>query len=738
MRMTDWKRAIWGSIVGLVALTLAQPARAQIPEAVYSDAKDIIEELLTTEIAHQVAPGIACLSGQTDVDATDPRAVSYTYVKNGTSISKHVRLEATTHFPKTLQLVYNRQFGRLRGTIRDESANLAGYLVHEALHAAALEARPLPEGAKEANVEVVDAVARAVAQVEKAVQNAPTDLENPPDDPVGQPAPRARIPRFDAISAEEFGACKSAVVKPVDPKTSSPNFSDGSWGGQSTYPLDDQCKNANHPTIECHLAYAVRSGLLGQSAATQDHLVKAAALVVREVASVDVDPSDKGSVHELDVIERQALFLLRKTLSGDTWDAKSLEEAVISVAKASAALDLRRLNAATRTELFALLTSLASVPSDADIASNAALAASRKAILDAIVLSGGPSAPEAATKVAQRLIVLVRLLARLEEVHAAWRSVVNVETGKIDLVSFLRVVAGEEGPLDALCKDRSVPACALIAKLPLIGRPGDASNIGKALTEIRSILVYSARGESAEATQMAVGYLFQKISKGNNVEVSVHQRFVQSVAGYVLDASDGQAPSETARVAFRKASVEMIQHLGQGTGIRRRYATWCSALKIFFLPDLALRASWSPSYVNQDQGSARILASANWLNVRARIHRTEATYVGVELSLVDPLAPLSELALRKTDKTHYRKVNNLFGAIFAPRIEFLAASPMLSEHLGVSAGVSIRGTAPVPDSTPRSDGEASYRYAPFWTKDRDAESLFPRFLEFGFALKYLL
>lgn len=640
MPRTDWKRAIWGVVVGVGTLALPAPARAQLTDAIYDDAKDIIEELLTTEIAHEVAPGIACLSGRRELSPDDPGPVSYAFQ------SKRYRLEATTHFPKTLQSVYNRQFGRLRGTIGDESAGLAGYLVYQALRAGSLRA---------GDAKARELLVLAAEQLVKATEDQPT---NPTSPPASAPSATTDSPlKFGSMAPEELVACKEAVRAELDR---------GNAGQPSSYPVEEECKSAEREGAECHLASAVRSGLLQKPAAAQDHLIKTTALVIREVAGTAL-PASPDLSKKLDAIERQVLFRLRRALAGDQWDPQPLD--------------------------------------------------------------GVPAGLEA-----------LELPARLEEIHATWRSVVNVETGKIDVLAFARAVAAERGALGGLCYGKVVPSCLVLHQLPLIFKRGPSAQASftKVLNDLKPILVYSARGETSEAAQMAIGYLFQRISRDNLEEVSVHQRFVQSVAGYVLDAADGQPPSETARVAFRKASVEMIQHLGQGSGIRRRYSTLWSGLKIALLPDLALRASWSPSYVNQDSSSARILASANWLNLRFTIRRTEPTYLGVEVSALDPLAPLSELALRKTEKTHYRKVNHLFAGVIAPRVEFLAASPMLSEHLGVSAGISLRTVAPVADVTPRADGEPSYRYAPFWTKDENGRLLLPRFLEFGFAAKYLL
>jgi hypothetical protein len=55
-------------MMGLVSLRL----HAQIPEAVYSDAKDVIEELITVELSEAAVPGIACYSGRQVTTLSDP------------------------------------------------------------------------------------------------------------------------------------------------------------------------------------------------------------------------------------------------------------------------------------------------------------------------------------------------------------------------------------------------------------------------------------------------------------------------------------------------------------------------------------------------------------------------------------------------------------------------------------------------------------------------------------------
>ena len=58
-----------------------------------------------------------------------------------------------------------------------------------------------------------------------------------------------------------------------------------------------------------------------------------------------------------------------------------------------------------------------------------------------------------------------------------------------------------------------------------------------------------------------------------------------------------------------------------------------------------------------------------------------------------------------------------------------------------SAGISLRMVAPIldPVATSQNNGEASYHYSTLWdAKSADGTSLWPRFVEFGFATKYVM
>jgi hypothetical protein len=131
-------------LAAMVAMGVCAPrAEARLSSIIYDDVKDVIEELITAEVARSVATNVACRSGHVVLSGTRPR--TGVVVIDGA----RVRLLALQHYPRSLQ--HNRQFGGLRATLLAESANLASFLVYQALdnHLAGLPratALPAPAG----------------------------------------------------------------------------------------------------------------------------------------------------------------------------------------------------------------------------------------------------------------------------------------------------------------------------------------------------------------------------------------------------------------------------------------------------------------------------------------------------------------------------------------------------------------------------------------------------------------
>ena len=82
-----------------------------------------------------------------------------------------------------------------------------------------------------------------------------------------------------------------------------------------------------------------------------------------------------------------------------------------------------------------------------------------------------------------------------------------------------------------------------------------------------------------------------------------------------------------------------------------------------------------------NDGSSRVVASANMFNFRARMLYRPFSYSAFQLSLVDPLAPLNELALRRSTNTQYDSTSKPATNLIAPKVEALFGVPALSKHI---------------------------------------------------------
>jgi len=127
-------------------------------------------------------------------------------------------------------------------------------------------------------------------------------------------------------------------------------------------------------------------------------------------------------------------------------------------------------------------------------------------------------------------------------------------------------------------------------------------------------------------------------------------------------------------------------------------------IRFHALPDLALRASWSESYGVEWASTFRPLPALALLSVRASLSVTPTRYIGIQLSLLDPIAPLAELTMRRdvipindggflyrTDWIHEKR---LLANVVQPRLAVEVALSRLSPHLVFDVGVAIRAAAP--------------------------------------------
>ena len=147
----------------------------------------------------------------------------------------------------------------------------------------------------------------------------------------------------------------------------------------------------------------------------------------------------------------------------------------------------------------------------------------------------------------------------------------------------------------------------------------------------------------------------------------------------VMRGDDGGGGENIARSAFRAAAKDLLlsqSHVGvPRVGDRFRFR---------LLPRLALKIAFNDVYAVTDGNSRRSVVSADWPTAMLAI----TDYAGLEASIVDPLAPLAEMALRPPGVYHdYAYV--AFDAL-RPRLGAWVAVPQLSRRLTISTGFGAR------------------------------------------------
>ncbi len=157
------------------------------------------------------------------------------------------------------------------------------------------------------------------------------------------------------------------------------------------------------------------------------------------------------------------------------------------------------------------------------------------------------------------------------------------------------------------------------------------------------------------------------------------ETFFLTLASYLLDAGDGVG-EQVARSAFRASAKELLlsqSHRGvPRVGDRVRFNA---------LPRLALRLWFSETYgVTDDNDTRRNVVAADWPTLMVAI----TDYIGLELSAIDPIAPLAEMALRPAGKYHNQRYVML--DVLRPRIGTWVAVPQLSRRLALTIGLGAR------------------------------------------------
>jgi hypothetical protein len=248
-------------------------------------------------------------------------------------------------------------------------------------------------------------------------------------------------------------------------------------------------------------------------------------------------------------------------------------------------------------------------------------------------------------------------------------------------------------------------------------------NVSEVAHGTMSLIFRSSRASCPEAPDGRTG--------SAACDTEIYRRFAESLVTYTVELAQDRTASDAARAAFRTSASDVIRQVGNGGGFARR--RWYG----FLIPTLNLRASWNAAYVNESGNSLRYLASVDWIKYRFVLAFSERLYMGLHVSLLDPLAPLSELATRPNVGVTYHDQEKLAWNFVAPRLDLVLGIPTLSKHLAVGGGVSLRLTVPDLENMPAPGEVASYRYQTLWGDDNTNDH-WPRYVEFGFFVKYVI
>lgn len=652
-RSSAWR---WSWIACATAATLAvAPARAQgnTSDAIYRDIKDLTEELITAEVAESVAPNFACRAPQ-----------------------------VLSTYPRSLQRVYDRQFGSLRSTLADETSSwiasrmlillFNGYNNQERpgdpVEVAISEEVTPPSGTQDV------CSPAALRDFTRPKNHAPTPLDTKLSDEERRTRAMSTCVKAAAACFKERKYANTggiALVQTLNP------------GGATTFQnMDALCDDGGatpKTMLACSLSHAAQSILQGRPAAAESHVLLAVATILAE------------DMFETSRLDRNLIEQLAAIVSDSLANERGASTSVVA--------DVEKLLNANQQKIWVAQDS-------SDVASGSVEDIARKAQV---------------------------VGHRLSSLRRTW-TLLHAQRGEMDLVSMLGVFTGGGAMLTEVCGlrkplgvgRRETTACRMmrVAETSLqFSGAGELNEISRALQ----------RRDAAQLAAQAIRIGFAMAAPSDDEikagypgikTFETYRAFAEAVAIYVLEAADKGEATTGSRAAFKQAAFDVIREAatGSSTGFDRSFSGR------IIMPEFALRATYASSYINQAGGDGfRFGPSIDWITFRApkpfRVYK-EYAYVELQASIVDFLAPPTELALRKS--VNYREESLVLAQFIHPRVEAVIGVPALSKRLGLSAGFSIRG------SSPRALSDGSYRYETVFSKNSIGQ-----FMELGLAIKYI-
>jgi hypothetical protein len=199
----------------------------------------------------------------------------------------------------------------------------------------------------------------------------------------------------------------------------------------------------------------------------------------------------------------------------------------------------------------------------------------------------------------------------------------------------------------------------------------------------------------------------------NNVN-RPHETFFMSLCAYLLDQSEGVG-EEVARSAFKASAKELLLSATH-RGVPRIGDRFRGRLT----PRLGIRLSFNDVYAVTDGDSRRRTVSADWPTAMVAIN----DYIGLELSAIDFIAPLAEMALRPVG--NYERYHYVALDLIRPRLGLWVAVPQFSRRISLSTGFGARLLDVVDKTDPATPDDKlfEYDYKPSLTFDAGVQFIF--------------
>jgi hypothetical protein len=205
-------------------------------------------------------------------------------------------------------------------------------------------------------------------------------------------------------------------------------------------------------------------------------------------------------------------------------------------------------------------------------------------------------------------------------------------------------------------------------------------------------------------------------------------RLLEAIAANVPDVGDREDYDALGLEQLRGASRDLAQC---SPGERDD-----AAFRFSLLPTPGIRFSWNSAYYNAFGGDGfRVVPSLDVVSARLRLTPASSRVrVALGVSVLDILAPLSELAMRRSD-LRYDRQEVLWLDVLRPRLDLTFGIPAVSRNLFLTGGFSLRTVAPYRGGIGKPTTTATYLAV--GTPGGAASESFASYVEYNLGMKYV-